>query len=105
MTAREIDELFTETLSGDYDDDAPWEAVSALRRIGTREVFERAAEWCESDDPLVRARGADVLAQLDKTVDNTSNRFPEESYSLITELVQREKEPRPLAADIYALGV
>jgi HEAT repeat protein len=104
MTAREIDELFTQTLSGDYDDDAPWEAVSALRRIGTREVFERAAEWCESDDPLVRARGADVLAQLGKTVDFTSNRFPEESYSLITELVQREKEPRPLAADIYALG-
>jgi HEAT repeat protein len=104
MTAREIDELFAQTLSGDYEDDAPWEAVQALRKLGTREVFERAAEWCQSKNPLFRARGADVLAQLGKTVDHVSNSFPEESYTVITALVQRETEPQPLASAIAALG-
>ena len=45
MAAIDIDELFDRTLQGDYDDDAPWGAVNALRRIGTRQVFEKAAEW------------------------------------------------------------
>lgn len=104
MTAREIDELFAQALSGNYEDDAPWEAVHALRSIGTGQVFERAADLCKSNDPLSRARGADVLGQLGKTADHRSNTFAKESYSLITELVQRETEPQPLAASIAALG-
>lgn len=104
MTARGIDELFAQALSGDYEDDTPWKAVHALRSIGTRQIFERAADLCRSTDPLSRARGADVLGQLGRTADHRSNTFPEESYSVITELVQREKEPQPLAAGIAALG-
>jgi HEAT repeat protein len=104
MTALGIDELFAQALSGGYEDDEPWEAVHALRTIGTREIFERAAALCKSTDPLSRARGADVLGQLGKTADHRSNTFPEESYSVITELVQRETEPQPLAAGIAALG-
>jgi HEAT repeat protein len=104
MAAHKIDELFTQALSGGYDDDTPWEAVRALRRIGTRQVFETAVEFCNSKDPLARARGADVLAQLGKTVDHPNNNFPEESYSTITDLVERETEHQPLAAGIAALG-
>jgi HEAT repeat protein len=104
MAAQEIDALFAQTLTGDYDDDAPWTAIHALRRIGTREVFEKAAEWCESTNPLIRARGVDVLAQLGRTADHHSNNFPEESYSVITRLLQGETEARPLAAAIGALG-
>jgi HEAT repeat protein len=104
MTPRGIDELFAQALSGDYEADAPWEAVHALRSIGTREVFERAVDLCKSADPLSRARGADVIAQLGKTVDHQSNSFPEESYSVITDLVERETEPQPLAAGLAALG-
>ncbi len=104
MTACGIDELFAQALSGDYEDEAPWEAVRALRSIGTREVFERAANLCGSSDPLSRARGADVLAQFGKTAGHRSNSFPEESYSVITDLVQRETAPQPLAAGIAALG-
>ncbi len=104
MTAGEIDELFTRALSGDYEDDAPWEAVRALRSIGTRQVFERAADLCRSSDPLSRARGADVLAQLGKTSDHASNSFRDESYSVIASLLQEETEPQPLAAGIAALG-
>jgi HEAT repeat protein len=104
MTQEEIGELFAQTLSGDYDDDAPWEAVSALRRIGTREIFVRAAEWCNSENPLLRARGADVLSQLGKTWEHRSNSFPEESYLVVSTLLRREKEPLPLNSAIAALG-
>jgi hypothetical protein len=41
-----------------------------------------------------------VLGQLGKTADHRSNTFPQESYSVITELVQREREPQSLAAGI-----
>ena len=102
--AAEIDKLFKQALSGDCDDDAPWQAVHALRRIGTREVFERAVDLCSSTDPLRRARGADVLAQLGRTADHLTNNFPDESYSVVTDLVRRETATQPIASGIYALG-
>ncbi len=104
MTSENIDELFARTLSGDYDDDAPWEAVRTLRQIGSRDVFDRAAEWCGSENPLQRARGADVLAQLGKTANHCSNSFPEESYDVVSRMLRREKDQQPLRAAIAALG-
>jgi HEAT repeat protein len=104
MASHEIEELFARALTGDYEDQAPWEAVQALRKIGTREVFERAAELCRSDDSLSRARGLDVLGQLGRTFEHRGNTFPEESFAVVIELVQREKESQPLAAGIVALG-
>ena len=104
MITEDIEELFEKTLIGDYEDETPWEAVGALRRIGSREVFDRAAEWCKSNDPLVRARGIDVLAQLGKTVGHPSNNFPEEAYCVVSDLAQRETELRPLASAVAALG-
>src|SRR5438067_11866142 len=104
MSRVDIEELFAQTLAGNYDDDAPWEAVHALRRLGTREIFEKARNWCDSDNPLMRARGADVLAQLGKTAEHSSNNFPEESYSVVEGLVRREMEARPLASAVAALG-
>ena len=61
---RSVAELFAAALEGDYDDDAPWRAVAALRLRGTQEVFEFASEYCMAKDPKARARGLDVLAQL-----------------------------------------
>lgn len=104
MNEHNINDLFLHTLSGDYEDEAPWEAVRALRRIGTREVFDKAAEWCRSDNALQRARGVDVIAQLGKTTEHRSNSFPEESYSVVEKLLQRETDHRPLASSIAALG-
>lgn len=82
MPPSDIDELFAQTLRGAYDDDAPWEAVHSLRQIGTRQVFEMAVRWVESPEPLVRARGLDVLAQLGKTAQHPSNSFPQECYAV-----------------------
>jgi HEAT repeat protein len=104
MDPKQIDEIFAQTLTGDYDDELPWEAVRTLHGIGSREVFDRAAEWCSSDNSLKRARGASVLAQLGRTTDHPSNNFPEECFSVVSTLVQREKEPLPLLSAIHALG-
>ena len=99
----DIHHLFEETIRGDYEDDAPWEAVRKLRTIGTRDVFDVASQWSRSEDPLKRARGIDVVAQLGKTIHATSS-FSDESFSLVTDLIQREKEIRPLSSAIAALG-
>lgn len=104
MDVAQIDELFAQTLAGDYEEDAPWEAVGKLRNLGTRQIYERAAEWCISSDPLKRARGADVLAQIGRTSEHPQNNFIEESYAVISQLAQHETEPLPLLAAIHALG-
>lgn len=99
-----IADLFAKTLSGDYDDEAPWNAVRELHRLGTREVFEKAAGWCRSEAPLQRARGADVLAQLGRTTEHPSNNFPEECYKVVAEMAATEQVSQPLSSAIHALG-
>jgi HEAT repeat protein len=96
--------MFAGTLSGDYDSEPPNEAVRALRKLGNREVFDRAAAWCVSQEPLKRARGADVLAQLGRTFEHRTNNFPEESFAVVSAMLDRETEPLPLLAAIHALG-
>ena len=104
MAQPDIDALFAETLLGDYDDHKPWDAVQSLRRIGTREVFNKAVAWTESAVPLERARGLDVIAQLGKTAEHPSNNFPQESYDVAVNAVERERDVRPLNSAISALG-
>ena len=104
MNRQEIEELFAVTLTGEYEDDSPWEAVRTLRQIGSREVFDLAAEWCRSENPLVRSRGADVLSQLGQTVEHPTNSFPEESFLAVSQLLLNESDLRPLDSAIAALG-
>ncbi len=99
----DIDELFAQTLSGNYDDDAPWEAVRSLHEMGSRAVFEKAANWCGSDDAKERSRGADVLAQLGRS-EERRNSFPEESFMVLAGMALNEQETRPLCSAITALG-
>jgi HEAT repeat protein len=61
---RTDEELFQATLQEDYEDEAAWDAVGALRMRGTEEVFQLAVRYCQSAVPLERARGLDVLSQL-----------------------------------------
>lgn len=104
MSSDSIDDLFARTLLGDYDDDAPWEAIRALQNLGTRTVFERAANWCGSDDPKKRTRGADVLALLGKTVLNSSVLYADESFRILTAALTRETHPQSLASILAAFG-
>ena len=105
-----IAEWFEQTLLGDYEDDAAWEAISKLRQSGSREVFERAADWLRSDAPLKRARGANILCQLRKPSAALKSTAPpewlfrDESYALIAELLEREENPMVLDSAVSALG-
>jgi HEAT repeat protein len=96
--------MFARTLIGDYDSGAPWEGVRALRMLGNRDGFDRAAAWCASQEPLRRARGADVLAQIGRTAEHHSNNFPDESFAVVSAMLTRETEALPLLAAIHALG-
>src|SRR2546423_14299928 len=62
--AMKTEELFAASFVGDYDDEQPWDAVGALRRRNSEEVFQLAAAYCRSELPIHRARALDVLAQL-----------------------------------------
>lgn len=64
LKEKTVPELFVETLVGDYDDERPWDAVWALIKIGTPEVFEAAVEFCNSKEPLKRARGLNILTHF-----------------------------------------
>jgi HEAT repeat protein len=112
MNTTEVDALFARTLVGEYDNEDAWEAVSALHRNGNREIFERAAAWCVSDDPIKRARGAAISSQLfrppapdvDWNPDNVERLFREEAYSLVTKMLENEQDPLALGSAIKALG-
>jgi HEAT repeat protein len=106
----EVDALLAQTLVVDYEGEHAWAAVSALRQDGSREIFERAAVWCLSDDPLKRARAADILCQLrrapltDASPWNPEWMFRDESYALVTRILESEQDPIVLVSAISALG-
>src|SRR6266404_9126501 len=114
MKTSEVEALFEQTLLGDYEGEDAWAAVSALRRDGSREIFEHAAAWCFSDDPLKRARAAAILSQLrrehvtkapgEKPEWKLEWMFRDESYSLVTKMLENEQDPVVLDSAICALG-
>lgn len=107
-TQAEIDELFQETLQGDYDDEddegGPWEAVSKLQAIASKAVFERAAEWARNNKPAKRRRGIDILAQLGKTEDHPKVAFADETYTLVTSALEDELDLQVIDSCLVALG-
>jgi hypothetical protein len=108
MTSSEIHQLFRHTIIGDYEDENAWEAVSALQRDGSRETFDTAAEWIRSEEPMKRARGAAILAQLRQPGWSVGEEplwmFREETFALIVEMLESEKEALVLSSGISALG-
>ena len=112
MTPTEIDELFAATLSGDYDDDQPWDAVKRLRINGDHYIFEKAAGWCQSEKPLMRARGADILCQLrtSKTPEQEQTKalaepiFADESARILSGMIKGETHVQALSSELHGLG-
>ena len=115
MKTSEVEALFAQTLLGDYEGEDAWAAVSALRQDGSREVFEHAAAWCFSDDPLKRARAVAILCQIRREYvtkapgekpewDKLEWMFRDESYSLVTKMLENEQDPVVLDSAISALG-
>jgi hypothetical protein len=105
MTTAEIEALFARTIAGDYESEDAWDAVHALRMNGSREIFEHAAAWCASDDPLKRTRAASVLCQLRRgTIPKHEFLFRDESFVLLTNMLEKEQDPMVLDPIISALG-
>lgn len=112
-TQAEIDELFQQTLEGDYDDEddegGPWEAVSTLQAIASdeaegRPVFDKAVQWCRNKQPAKRRRGVDILAQLGKTEDHPDVVFAEESYPIVVGVLEDELDLEVIDSCLVALG-
>jgi HEAT repeat protein len=111
MTTEEIDKLFANTLLGNYDDDAPWAAVSQIQSNGNRYIFEKADEWCRSHDPKFRSRSANILCQLrdpraPKHDQNTSSEpiFVEDSFNTLARMVLGETDDDALSSELFGLG-
>ena len=107
-TQAEIDLLFRQTLEGDYDDEddegGPWEAVSKLQALASREVFDKAVQWARNNKPAKRRRGIDILAQLGKTEEHPHVVFAEESYSVVTSVLEDELDLQVIDSCLVALG-
>jgi HEAT repeat protein len=110
MASLEIQQLFDRTLLGDYEDEDAWDAVSALHREGSFEIFDIAAQWLRAKEPLKRARAAAILAQLRERNSQGDTGEPkwlfrEEALALLVEMLACEKEPLVLGSGIMALGL
>ena len=104
MPTATIDELFAQTIKGDYDNDQAWDAIHSLRATGSREVFDKAVTWCRSSEPLKRARGADILAQFGHTAENQTTLFANESFPVLAGMLESETDPVALSAIVTAFG-
>ncbi len=104
----EIEELFRQTLHGDYDDEdeegGPWEAVSKLQALASRAVLERAVEWARDKRPARRRRGIDVLAQLGKTEEHPTTLFAEEIFPIVVSVLEAEQDVQVIDSCLVALG-
>lgn len=92
LERKSTEELFAATLEGEYDDDAPWEAVTVLRLRGGPGVFEVAKLYCGSEDAKARARGLSVLAQLDAGKPDGERPFMSECVSIAIEHIRESDE-------------
>jgi HEAT repeat protein len=89
-----VDELFAVVVR-EQDDDARWTAIQELHALGTREVFERAVQLCESESSPQRVAGADVLGQL--------NTFSDDGMRTLVSMLD-DADPKVIEAAIHALG-
>ena len=108
MTSERMRELFNQTLMGQYDDEAPWDAVAELRSNGSRETLELAAQWLQDNEPLKKARGAAILSQLREPSETPMIEpkwlFRAEAFPLIATMLAREDDPLVLSSGLAALG-
>jgi len=97
------EELFLDTFQGDYDDDAPWSAVTELRRRNSPDVFKLAINYSRSWVPLERARALDVLAQMDADKPPAERSHLDQSVALAEESL-RDNDPVVVRSAAWALS-
>ena len=85
--------------------DEYWAHVRALHFRSGRDIFEEAVRLCANPDPIFRAVGADILAQLGvrKGARVAEYPFAGESVPILVALLA-DREPLVTASALYALG-
>ena len=81
--------------------DEYWAHVRVLHFRSGREVFDTSVELCSSQDPISRAVGADVLAQLGVRDGVAAFPFADESEGRLVALLT-DSEPIVAASALYA---
>ncbi len=83
--------------------DEYWTRISALHFRPDRSLFEEAVGLCSSPDPILRAVGADILAQLGVREGVAEYPFADESEPTLVSLLG-DAEPHAAMSALYALG-
>jgi hypothetical protein len=97
------EDLFLASFEGGYEDEAPWDAVRALRHRNTAEVFKLASAYCRSGKPIRRARALDVLAQLGAGPPPSDRPYLNASVSIALAHL-REEDPLVVHSAAWALA-
>ncbi|MDX6660546.1 MAG: hypothetical protein QOJ55_1368 [Solirubrobacteraceae bacterium] len=106
MTTASVDELFALARAAE-NDDAYWEAVSALHTRGEKRTFDLASVLCESYAAGERCLGADVLGQLGAApgASPAESEFAAASGGVLLALLENdEEEPAVLSSAAVGLG-
>ena len=83
--------------------DEYWTRISALHFRADRRLFEEAVGLCAKPDPVLRAVGADILAQLGVREGVAEHPFADESTPTLVSLLD-DTEPVVTTSALYALG-
>ncbi len=97
---RPVEVLISSALSESDEAHAYWGAVEALQWRGTREVFDRASQLCQSFCAMERRLGAAILGQLGCP----DRSFPNECPQILLWMLEREEDHRVLDAILVALS-
>ncbi|HTF36077.1 MAG TPA: HEAT repeat domain-containing protein [Myxococcota bacterium] len=99
-----VQRLAAEDPAGQSDD--RWEVVRVLHAQAEPLVYQRAAEWCASNQRLERMLGADILAQLGattKVVASPRRPFASQSAPILEGLLA-DCDPNVVSSALFALG-
>ena len=83
--------------------DEYWARITALHFRADRGVFEEAVALCSKPDPVLRAVGADILAQLGVREGVAEYPFADESVATLVSLLS-DTEPHVTMSALYAFG-
>src|SRR5436190_24224945 len=105
LAAATVDELFALARAA-QDEDAYWDAVSALHSRGEKRTFDLASVLCDSYATGERCLGADVLGQLGATAETSSaeSPFAPAAGEVLLRLLDEDDEPAVLSAAAVGLG-
>ncbi len=98
---RTVNELISAALiAPDAGDDGYWDVIGALHWRGSAEVFDRAAQLCQSFCAVERRVGADILGQLGFF----ECAFTRARLNVLLKMLRQERDSEVVSSVLMALG-